>query len=335
MSDNPLISVVMPVYNAAPYLQVVLDSLQAQTLQDFELVVVNDGSTDESREILERRNWGQLRIIDQKNAGQSAAINRGVDESRGQFIKIVDADDWINPQHLQAQLDALKGTTDCIAACCWGDFRENPETAVPRQEHANRDYDDPLEWLVDSLTLDEGMMGGWKWLIPRSVWDTAGGYDPRLGLNNDFHASIAIALASQGIRHANLAMYGYRNGISGVLSSSRSRKAFESALLTTQLGCQLLTEREDSDRIRRLCADRFQRWAFDFYPEYPDLTRQAEQEAHRLGGSDLAFPGGALGRNLAGLLGWKTVRRLQQLAQQCGWKYIRAAKNRRRNRRLG
>lgn len=334
-ANHPAVSVVMPVYNAAPYLQEALDSIRQQTYQDFEVVAVNDGSTDGSREILVAQDWSQLRIIDQKNAGQSAAINRGVGESCGQFIKIVDADDWINPTHLEAQISAVRETEGCVAACRWGDFRDNPRAVQARCEQVDRDYADPLEWLVDSLTHDEGMMGGWRWLIPRDVWDRAGGYDVRLGLNNDFHASIAILLSAAGVRLASDAVYGYRNGISGVLSSSKSRKAFESALLTTELGCELLLQRENSERIRRICADRFQRWAFDFFPEYRDLTERAEEQAAALGGSTQPFPGGRLGQRLAGLIGWKNVRRLQSFASRYGWNAVRACKRRLRERRLG
>ena len=177
-------------------------------------------------------------------------------------------------------------------------------------------------------------MGGWRWLIPRTVWDRSGGYDERLSLNNDFHASIAILLASSGVRFASDACYSYRKAVSGALSATRSRKAMESALLTTQLGCDLLLQREDSPRVRRLCADRFQRWAYEFYPEFPDLAMQAESAVASLGGSSVAFPGGVAGRAAAKLLGWKTARRLQQATRRLGWTKVLGLKAALRNRRL-
>ena len=127
----------------------------------------------------------------QENRGQSVAINRGVVESRGRFIKIVDADDWLNPRHLESQLSTLSDSEQAVSACRWGYFAEQADSPHVKTESTDHHYDDPLEWIVDSLSRDEGMMGGWRWLIPRTVWDRAGGYDERLSLNNDFHASIA------------------------------------------------------------------------------------------------------------------------------------------------
>jgi GT2 family glycosyltransferase len=321
----------MPLYNAAAYVADAVNSVLQQQFSRLELVIVNDGSTDDSHNIAAAIPDPRVRLLHQHNQGQSAAINRGVRESFGQFIKIVDADDWINPEHLAAQLQSLRGTADCVSACRWGYFQNDSRHPAVRSEHANSDYSDPLEWIVDSLTLDEGMMGGWKWLIPRTVWERSGGYDPRLSLNNDFHASIAILLSSHGVRFASDAVYSYRRTTAGSLSRSKSLKALESAFLTTELGCNLLLARESSTRIRRLCADRYQRWAFDLYPTCPDLATQAEARAHQLGGSLLPFPGGVIGRTLAKALGWRSVRQLQRIAGNVGWTHVERLKRKLRS----
>jgi GT2 family glycosyltransferase len=330
----PAVSVIMPVFNAAAFVEEAVNSVLEQTLQDLELVIVNDGSTDQSAAILNRFDDPRIRVLHQANSGQSAAINRGVRESYGEFIKIVDADDWINPGHLESQLASVQGFSHQLSACRWGYFQKDFTRPIVRDEHANRDYSDPLEWIVDSLTLDEGMMGGWKWLIPRAVWERSGGYDERLSLNNDFHASIAIMLASGGVRFAPEAVYSYRKGLSGALSGTRSRKSMLSALRTTQQGCRLLLLREDSSRIRRLCANRYQRWAFDFFPEHPDLADAAERAATELGGSSVEFTGGWAGRTVSRMIGWRNTRRLQSLAVRAGWGQVRRLKRWWRLRRL-
>jgi hypothetical protein len=108
------------------------------------------------------------------------------------------------------------------------------------------------------------------------------------------------------------------------LSTNYSRKALESALLTTKLGCDLLLKREDSPRIRSICAARYKRWAYDFYPSHPDLCAEAEEYCQLLGGSSLSFPGGFIGKTLAKSMGWKNVRKLQRLSERLGWKQLRA-----------
>lgn len=97
-----MISVVIPVYNAEPYLPGCLDSVLRSTYRDFELILVNDGSTDRSpaicREYAARDS--RVQLISQENAGVSAARNRGIDACRGEWVVFVDADDLISPDFL-------------------------------------------------------------------------------------------------------------------------------------------------------------------------------------------------------------------------------------------
>ncbi len=108
--DAPLISVVVPYYNQGAYLPETLESLERQTLQAFEVVLVNDGSTDEaSLGVLGEAQvrYPGLRVISQPNRGPSAARNRGIREARGQFILPLDADDLVEPTYLEKTAWAL------------------------------------------------------------------------------------------------------------------------------------------------------------------------------------------------------------------------------------
>ena len=318
----PLVSIIIPSFNASRFIQDAVSSAVQQSYTNLEIIVVDDGSTDDSAVIVMAIGDTRVRYVYQTNQGQSAAINYGVSLASGQFIKIMDADDWMNPKHIACQVVALEGRTDCVASCRWGYFVNDFQSPSVRNEVTGRNYDDPLEWIVDSLTKDEGMMGGWMWLIPRSVWDAADGYDSRLSLNNDFHFSIVTLLASNGVRFADGAVYSYRKGVSGALSSSHSRRAMESAFLTTDLGTRSLLQHENSERIRRISADRFQQWLFQFYPKFPDLVKAAEARIQELGGSSVQMHGGRLLKLLQPLIGWKGVRRLQAVAYGCGWQHI-------------
>ena len=213
-ASRPLVSIVIPAYNAATYIGDALDAVLGQTYDAIEVITVDDGCTDDTAEIILSCRDDRIRYIRQQNQGQSAAINLGVQQSTGRFIKLLDADDWINAGHIEAQVAAIENREGAVASCRWGYFVEDFTKPAVFAEHSNRDYDDPLEWLIDSLRKDEGMMGGWKWLIPRKIWDKAGGYHPCLGLNNDFHFSIQLLLSSSGVRFANDAIYSYRKGTS-------------------------------------------------------------------------------------------------------------------------
>lgn len=327
---SPRVSIVIPAYNVGLYIDDALQAALGQSLREIEVVVVNDGSVDDTADRIQRVRDRRLKYVFQENAGQSAAINRGVAESSGDFIKLLDADDWIHPEHVAAQLAALEGHPNAIASCRWGYFACDFKQPAAESEYTNRSYRDPMRWLVDSLTIDQGMMGGWMWLIPRTVWDKSGGYDRRLSLNNDFHFSIALALAAESVQYAPSAIYSYRTGVAGALSGSQGRNAMESALLTTTLGTDLLLAREDSAEIRQLCADRFQQWLYQLYPEHFDLAEIATARIQQLGGSTLPLRGGRALQVLLPVLGWKRVRRLQHWGYARGWQRILRAKARQR-----
>ena len=332
---DPTVSVVIPAYNAGRHVGVAVESALRQTCLNLEVIVIDDGSIDETAAILHRIRDPRLRVIRQDNQGQSAAINKGVEHARGEYIKLLDADDWLNPVHIASQLHAIESSPERLASCLWGYFTADPANISVRKEHTNRNYDDSLEWLVDSLTLDEGMMGGWMWLIPRRLWESAGGFDPRLSLNNDFHFSIKLLLVSEGVSFAGDAVYGYRKGNYGALSGSSGRRAMESAYLTTLLGTECLLQRENSPRIRKIGADRFQHWLFRFYPEYPDLSIKASQKIDELGGSELEMQGGSVLQILQPVIGWKGVRQLQRIAYWFGWQKVLKYKSRTRRALLG
>lgn len=108
-SENYLISVVVPVYNAESYLSICLDSLLVQTYSRFELLLVNDGSTDRSGEICDRyaTQDKRIRVIHQKNRGVSASRNRGIECATGEYICFADADDKVEEDYLKHLADAL------------------------------------------------------------------------------------------------------------------------------------------------------------------------------------------------------------------------------------
>lgn len=114
-----LISVIIPVYNTAEYLPRCLDSILKNTYQNLEVICINDGSPDNSMEILEAyaARDSRIRVINQKNAGVSAARNRGLDEASGQYITFIDSDDWIDAVFFEMLLNAAVSDNAHITAC--------------------------------------------------------------------------------------------------------------------------------------------------------------------------------------------------------------------------
>ena len=107
--DNPLISVIVPVYNVEPYLRKCLDSIVNQTYKNLDIILVDDGSTDNSGAICDEYTQKDDRIIviHQANAGQSAARNAALDTMRGEYVMFVDSDDWLEIEACETSLASI------------------------------------------------------------------------------------------------------------------------------------------------------------------------------------------------------------------------------------
>ena len=114
-----LISVIIPVYNTAEYLPRCLESVLNNTYRNLEVICINDGSKDNSIEVLNAyaQKDPRIRVIDQENAGVSAARNRGLDDATGEYIAFVDSDDWIHRQYFETLHGFATKTNSVIVEC--------------------------------------------------------------------------------------------------------------------------------------------------------------------------------------------------------------------------
>jgi glycosyltransferase involved in cell wall biosynthesis len=183
----PVVSVVIPAYNAARFLPDALDSVLAQTFRDLEVLVIDDGSTDATPETLARYR-SPVRCIRQSNAGVSTARNRGIAEACGRYVAFLDADDTWMPHRLENQMKALAQHPECGA--CFSAFtfvREDlTPLAVSRREHGAAS--------LAELLLHGNVVGsGSTVLCLRAVFDAAGAFDPALSQCADWDMWVRLA----------------------------------------------------------------------------------------------------------------------------------------------
>lgn len=156
--DLPLLSVIVPVYNAAGMLPRGLGSLCSQTYRRVEIICVDDGSTDNSLEVLREyaSRDGRIKVIQQENAGVSAARNRGLDAATGELVAFVDADDWLEPGAYESAVQAFAEGGDIVCFGCVVDGASDAEL----EEYCNR--------------IPSGKVRVTPWLVSRmnaSVWN--------------------------------------------------------------------------------------------------------------------------------------------------------------------
>jgi len=308
---QPLVSIIMPCYNAGRFIEASLQSVLDQTYTNFELIIINDGSTDDSENKILLFNDSRIRYFYQDNAGQAAASNAGLVKSSGDYIKFFDADDIMNDIHIEAQVKSLEKTTDTISACDWGRFYSNDTNETIFDNWNGWLKDKPINWLrkeIDQKDYMRGdMIGAWRWLIPKNIIGKSGGWDERLSLNNDFEFSIRLLLSAKELVFTKDAKMYYRSGNTGSLNSSVSEKAYQAAFLSTKLGCDRLLQEDPGDTMKRICANRYQLWVTRMFPAYPELVKQFEAEIDKLGGADPMIGGGKSFNMLIKILGWKNA----------------------------
>jgi glycosyltransferase involved in cell wall biosynthesis len=187
----PLFSVVMPAYNAERTIGDAIQSTLAQTVDDFELVVVDDGSTDNTAEIVLRFRDSRIELVRQPNGGLAAARNTGLSRARGVYASFLDADDLLMPTYLEATNVTFERFPDAEIVDCehWllddltGRVRVAPRAAQDLRPH------DPARLL--RALLKENLIWGTA-TVPMSVIGEVGGFDPRLRACEDYELWLRI-----------------------------------------------------------------------------------------------------------------------------------------------
>ncbi len=310
---SPLVSIIIPCYNAGPWLAATLESALAQTHAPTEILVIDDGSRDDSLAVARSFAPRGVRVVSQANAGASAARNHGLRLACGKFIQFLDADDQISPDKIAAQLAFLAPeNADTLATCQWGRFQADPAAALFVDTAVFRDFA-PVDFLV--LAGDTGaMMHPSSWLLPRAVADRAGPWDETLSLNDDGEYFCRVLLASAGMAFCPEGRSYYRSGLSGSLSQQRGEQARRSQFRSIELITQQLLAAEDSQRTRQAAANYYQRFIHDFFPAPAELMQQATACVTSLGGATLGLPPmGPQTALLARIIGWRNVWRLKHL----------------------
>jgi glycosyltransferase involved in cell wall biosynthesis len=184
----PTISVIVPAYNAVDTILKTIESVQKQTFGDFELIVINDGSTDKTLELLSTVKDSRLHIFSYSNGGLPTARNRGISHSTGEFITFLDADDLWTPDKLELQLAALQQHPDAGVAYSWTHFMDEQGESF----HAGK----PVFFegnVYATLLTGNFIDSGSNPLIRRQAIESVGEFDPTLGSCEDWEYWLRIA----------------------------------------------------------------------------------------------------------------------------------------------
>lgn len=309
---RPLVSVLIPCFNARPWIEATIASVEAQTWRPLEIVVVDDGSTDGSGEWLQAQaDAGRLRLQRQANAGQPAALNAALRLARGEYVQFLDADDLLDRDKIERQMERLEGRGDAVATAAWARFRgDDPARAEFVPEPCWRDLA-PRDWLAAAWHDGGGMLFPGLWLAPRALLERAGPWSEDLSLNNDADYFVRVLLQADAVLFCPQARVRYRSQVPGSMSSRTGAAAMQAhqralARIEAELGPHL-----GHAGLRRGLSLVWQRLARFAHPYAPAIADEAVRRARALDAVRLPLEGGWRFRLLSALLGWRLARRVQ------------------------
>ena len=304
-------SICMPAYNAGKYINEAVGSILKQSYKNWELIIVNDGSTDDTGALIGDFTDPRIRVYEQENKGQCAAANKAFSYSSGELIKFMDADDIISVDFIREQVARLGASKNVIASASWGRFYDDDLATFKLAKKYIVDDCRPIDWLINALEHKNAMMQCAIWLIPRSILERSGLWDESLNLINDLEFFIRVLLKADEIRLTPNAVLYYRSGLPDSLSALKSRAGAESAFNSTLKGTSYILEQESSPRARKVVADCFQNYVYTFYPYHTDLLLRAQNKIAELGGSNAQFTAGGYTDLLTKIIGWKRTKKIK------------------------
>ena len=218
--DNYKVSVIVPVYNAEEYIGATLDSIINQDFNSYEIIVVDDGSTDQSPEIISEKltkSTANYRIIRQDNAGVSSARNRGMQEATGEYLVFIDADDYVTGNHLS---ELYNGETDF--------------SMVQFIKKENDKLSTPHRFSTESITCDEFIKKELRMEMPFNFWqlmykasiikENSIRFNPNLIYGEDIDFALRALLYGDEVAISNEATYYYIQHSQSAIKTSEYRR---------------------------------------------------------------------------------------------------------------
>jgi glycosyltransferase involved in cell wall biosynthesis len=314
---NPLVSIIIPVYNAASFINETINSALQQTWPNKEIIIVDDGSTDDSLILAKKFEGDIVKIFSQQNKGASAARNKGLAEAKGDYIQFLDADDLISANKIEEQINLLISNPGYIGLCATIHFfnSEDPFIHPAADEWYITGSDDPVDFLVKlyggGLIGPEygGMIQPNAWLTPAEIIKKAGKWNEELTVDDDGEFFCRMILASHGIKFSEQGLCYYRKfNNRQSLSAQKTEKALKSTVIAIDLKYQHLKEKSTDKVLDKIFAKHYWWTGVLAYPKYKSLSKYCIQKAMLLGYNDEKYVGGPVGHTITKFLGWKAAR---------------------------
>lgn len=285
MTTQPKVSIIIPLFNSEEYISRTLESCLAQTYQNIEIIIVDDGSTDKSLEVVKRyeKQDSRIKVYTQINSGASVARNKAFSFSSGDFIQYLDADDIIDSDKIRLQIEALADfDNNTISFSKWGCFNNSIKNVVWKYPPVNKNYDDTKQFLVDLWSSGMTVVVH-SWLTPRFLVECSGGWNEKVSTNDDGEFFARIVKSANQIIFVEDSIVYYRKDNLQSLSKQVSRKAIQSNLGTFETYVSVMRNNLEDEGVRKSLAYVYSKYLYNLYPEHKDLVKDVKRSLKLLG----------------------------------------------------
>jgi glycosyltransferase involved in cell wall biosynthesis len=320
----PLVSILIPAYNSEAWIADTIKSAVAQTWPRKEIIVVDDGSSDDTVRIAQRFSGDGVHVMSKKNAGAAAARNTAFSLSKGDYIQWLDADDLLSPEKIAKQMEVVQRACGpwTLLSSGWGYFMYRQHRADLRPTALWCDLS-PAEWLTRKLEHNLHMQTA-TWLVSRELTEAAGPWNTQMLGDDDGEYFCRVLLESDGVRFVREGgVYYRRTGSSRLSYIGRSSRKIEAQFHSMRLHIDYLLSLQNTPRTRAACVTYLQNWLINFYPERPDIVKEAEALTASLGGR-LEPPQLSWKYDwIRQLFGWTLAKRAQEELRGARWAVAR------------
>ena len=281
---DPLVSILIPAYNSQEWIRDTINSALAQSWPRKEIIVVDDGSTDETLSIARPCASRSVSVVTHPNQGAAATRNTALSLCQGDYIQWLDADDLLAHDKVMTQMKQAEQYSDpqMLLSSAWASFMYRPGVARFSPSELWADLA-PVEWMRRKWSHNLHMQTA-TWLVSRELTTAAGPWNPEMLVDDDGEYFTRVVLASSGVRFCGDARVFYRVvGTGRVSYIGRSSRKLEAQLRSMQLQIGYIRAVEDSPRVHAAIVAYLQTWLPFFYPERPDLVEQVRNVASSLG----------------------------------------------------
>jgi glycosyltransferase involved in cell wall biosynthesis len=284
---KPLVSILIPAYNAQTWIQATLESALNQDYSNIEVILVNDGSTDQTLAVAKRYESKSVKIVDQPNAGGPAARNVALAHAQGDYFQWLDHDDLLDRRKVGEQVKVIDELQNdrLLLSSAFGTFYYRMEKARLSPSSLWRDLT-PGEYFFAKFNDDKWLQTS-AWLVSRKISHAAGPWWEVRSPDDDGEYFCRVVAASEGIRFVPTAKSYWRVGNYQSFSQSRSRStaALEAFLKSTFRCIEHFRTLEDSEQSRSACVTFLRNRLIYFYPEHRELLDRMYKMAGELGGT--------------------------------------------------